>query len=498
MASAQDVPATVADMAHMARELSELLDTTYEETFYNIVLEKAKLEAQGSLASGPSGPTSPGSASAGPSGQYAPQDPGSANAGPSGQSAPQDALALVPASVPGVPSDVMNMARQAEASALARAEDLGPNPPTARGSSDQFAGGAAGDSDGEVSVIGGVSDAERSQIVACDNLSELDRNLKQRLYMQFARKAKALPADIACRWAAAKGDRHGLKRLSLLKEWARDPTGFGRGEVSESVSVARRQESESLWGWRSSDQLHAMVAHLPDQGLRASRVEEYIQTARGKRTHPQFKGEFEYRIYLGCNEVERISAARVRDLRVTAEVEGGVGPNLLDAMEADSTGIGRGLVRQTSDEEPAAPKAKAKAKAKKQPRGVSAQEGELAGLLKQSEKALRDMGNCLGRLANHKGDREQAMVALLSPPRTWLCDYVQSLKELRPRINGPQGAWLLDLKVREWEDRYPEAMQHFEEARGVVQELDRIAKRLKRFRDDDGASVQEAVQETHA
>ena len=95
-------------------------------------------------------------------------------------------------------------------------------------------------------VIKGVTEAERGQIVAAGDLGDLDVKLKQRLWMQMAR-GSTLPPDVVARWSAAKGDRHGLKQLSILKDWARDPNGFGQAQISEAVSVSKETQSDAQW-----------------------------------------------------------------------------------------------------------------------------------------------------------------------------------------------------------------------------------------------------------
>ncbi len=322
---------------------------------------------------------------------------------------------------------------------------------------------------------------EREAVMLAGRFQDLEPKMRNRLHQLMNRrlgKAEA-PAELVAKWSAAKGDRMGVKQLALLKEWAKDPSGFGQGKVTEALENTLSHETDRRLVWVSRDDLEGKFHYLPADE-RKRKVEEYVASAKGTRKHPTLKGQFEHRLYMGEVEHERKSTTRSRQVSLEADLVGDVGASALEAMAREGSETARGLKRNVSEasEISGGPVKKARGKAKA--KGASAQEPSPTELLHKSlsatiKKVAADLGWAVGELAAVREEREQGMVGKLEPHRKFCAELLLELEGLRPGVKtcSPD-----DLKPTndKWEAKATEVRRHLEEAKPLARAVAKARK----------------------
>ncbi len=313
--------------------------------------------------------------------------------------------------------------------------------------------------------------ADREAVLCASSLLDLDFKVRNRLHQMVNRRLQKdnAPKELVAKWTAAKGDRFGVKQLAILREWAKDPSGFGQATVRESHENTQSCEADRLHKWVSRDDLEGKFHYLPPDARKA-KVDEYVASAKGTRKHPALKGEFEYRVYLGETEHDKKSTARSRQVAVEAMLAGDLGASALDAMAREGAEVSRGLKRNVSEASEASAQAK-KSRGKAKAKGASAQETTASEqqhklLTATVKKVAADLGGSVGELSSIQEEREQSCVKTLEPHRKFCADLLLELEGLRPRAKTCSEE--VQKAADKWEAQAATIRRHLEEAKPMA------------------------------
>ncbi len=322
---------------------------------------------------------------------------------------------------------------------------------------------------------------EQMAVLGAKRFQDLEPKMRNKLHQLMNRRLEkdTAPPELVARWSAAKGDRMGVKQLALLREWAKDPCGFGQGSVTESLENTQSFEVDRQLQWVSQDDLEGKFHYLSPEERKA-KVEEYVASAKGVRKHPTLKGRFEYRVYVGEVEHEKKSTTRARQIAFEAALSGAAGASALEALARESSTTVRVLKRNVSDATSdasavAVKKTRAKAKAVKGASAQSETEQKHKALHTTVKKVAVELGWIVGELSGVAEEREQRLVGVLEPDRVFCSQLLLELEGLRPRLKTLSPDVLQKL-CDQFHEKNAAIQRHTDEAKPLARA---VAKRRK-------------------
>ncbi len=407
------------------------------------------------------------------------EKPESADAGGSGEP--------TTAAVPGLSEAVAEAVAEAERVAIQagtmgfRVSDKGASAQAEKAAVASAKGTPAGSEDSATGAI--LVTPEQEAVLSAKRFQDLEPKMRNRLHQLMNRRLEKdnAPPELVARWSAAKGDRMGVKQLALLREWAKDPSGFGQGSITESLENTQSFEVDRQLQWVSQDDLEGKFHYLPPEERKA-KVEEYVASAKGVRKHPTLKGRYEYRVYVGEVEHEKKSTTRARQVAFEAGLSGVAGASALEALARESSTTARALKRNISDATSdasavAVKKTRAKAKAVKgaSAQAVSETEQKHKALCATVKKVAVELGWIVGELSGVAEEREQRLIGVLEPGRVFCSQLLLDLEGLRPRLKTLSPDVVQKL-CDQWREKEATIQRHTDEAKPLARA---VAKRRK-------------------
>ena len=161
----------------------------------------------------------------------------------------------------------------------------------------------------------------QGQLALATSWKDLDPLVQQRLY---ALSKRCMDGDFVAQWAAAKGPKGAVLKLSLFRKWAEGMGESMVATVAETTSRASLQESAVTAAWMSElDLMVHFKAHKSPE-LKAH-VEALVAkaTKQGKfRENPNGK-EFGkvYRVYLPATDADRNTTSKSQQATVAGDLD---------------------------------------------------------------------------------------------------------------------------------------------------------------------------------